>query len=186
MYSNRELYIEYKKDLDLADLYITDLKNSLACSSRLLTYIQRKGKNVGESILLLPSLYIKSIDFAGFQKNFSGDVNIDELHKVYEALGRIILFYTTQDLQKVYIAVPMFSEIIKLLSSMIVTSTYKKTGSFLLENHPENTNNDVHVTTTIMKLINQSDIFTLILEQIKFLRQTTLKSLGPEGIKNGY
>jgi hypothetical protein len=174
MRANKNLFLDLKEGLDLAELYFEDLKSIVVFGK----YFTRTQVPQNVAFFSLPAWYLKSIGFAAFKKGFVDrednlpqDISEEDLINLHTALHRIIYVQSTNQVDKICQALPQMKAIIELVSSFtsctqLDLSDSKYNLSSIAELGPA------------MELM-----FEHIIGEVDFARTTTLASFGPKGRK---
>lgn len=174
MRANKNLFLDLKEGLDLAELYFEDLKSIVVFGNHFT--LARVPQNV--AFFSLPAWYLKSIGFAAFKKGFIDrednlpkNISEEDLSNLYTALHRIIYVQSTGQVDKICQALPQMKVLIELITSFTFCTQLDLSDSkFNLASISE--------LGPAMELM-----FDHIIGEVDFARKTTLASFGPKGRK---
>jgi hypothetical protein len=172
MRANKNLFLDLKEGLDLAELYIEDLKSIVFFGK----YFTRTQVPQNVAFFSLPAWYLKSMSFAAFEKGFvdrednlPNNISEEDLINLHTALHRIIYIQSTGRVDKICQALPQMKAIIELVSSFASCAQLDLSDSkFNLKSISE--------LGPAMELM-----FEYIIGEVDFARKTTLASFGPKG-----
>ena len=178
MYANKEIYRDLKESIDLAETYLSDWET-------VWNIVNALDNKLPTLLLKLPYLYFSASSIDKFSETFTGSDH-ENIVELYTLLGRIVFVLNSENLNKMYKAVPKHNMVLEVLNTYLGNNldSVKETKNAFLTHPVYSYHYVVKDNAPVKHLFTTHNYFKIMLDDIAETRKYILPTFGPKGKPN--